>query len=126
MNLKALEPIDIRIAILFATVLVFVIALSKYSPQIGGGASYYSGKYDTDPNNDRYIKGDMTPLQIKIFNRVLCAEKKQNGKKVSIQKIRKIAGYKNYETIQAAYKRWRECKDLNRNKDYVIYPPRCP
>ena len=120
MSIKGFEPIDIRIAILFATVLLFVIVLAKFN------SGSYSGKYDTDPANDQYIKGNLTAQQKKLLNAVICTEKKQSGKKVPVQKIRKIAGRKNYESVQAAYNRWRECRDLNRNKDRVIYPSRCP
>jgi hypothetical protein len=125
MNVKGLDSMDLRIGLLFATALVFVIALSKLSPPSLHGPVHHTGKYDTDPNNDRYIKGDMNPSHIKLFNKVLCAEKKQNGKWVSGRQIRKIVGHQNFDAVNAAYKRWQECKDQNRNKDHVIYPPNC-
>lgn len=122
MTTKNLEPIDLRIGLIFGTVLLFVLALYLLN------GSHYNNQgqiYDTDPKNDRYIKGEMTSSQLNAFDRVLCTEKKHGGQKLVEQQILKITGSRDYDAVNAAYQRWLECKELNRNQDHVVYPQIC-
>jgi len=121
MTTKNLEPIDLRIGLIFGTVLLLVLALYLLN-----GSNHQPHIYDTDPRNDRYIKDEMTSSQLQIFDRVLCTEKKQNGKKLAESQILNITGAKDYDAVNAAYQRWLECKELNRNQDHVVYPQNCP
>ena len=127
MAIKDLEPIDLRIALIFATVLLLVIVLSKVPPDHyrPGEPSGPEWRYDTSEDCDKYIKDELTTRQLTIFNRVLCVEERQDGRELSNEQILRIVSERELDTIRAAYERWLECKNLNRNKDHVVYPRDC-
>jgi len=76
--------------------------------------------YDTDPDNDGYIKAPIQPEHWSELDKILNFEQKKNGNRVSTSAIG-ILGITN-QSILKAYDRWCVCRNLNRNSTHVIYP----
>lgn len=76
--------------------------------------------YDTDPANDRFIKGDLTPKQLKLLDRILDEEQKNNQRRLANDIVKQLA--KNDRAVIEAYARWRKCHDLLRSRYQVVYP----
>ena len=83
---------------------------------------YMNGKaiYDTDPDMDTYIKGDLNAQQFGKFDKVLACEKKQYGSRVSATDVQRLAA--SDPAVVDAYTRWLQCKSLNRSSFHVVYP----
>ena len=76
--------------------------------------------YDTDPQNDRYIKGMLTPRQFKILDRILMEEERNGGMRLSSGRVNQWA--MDDKAVIEAYDRWRRCVSLMRSENSVIYP----
>jgi hypothetical protein len=76
--------------------------------------------YDTDPDMDTYIKGNLNAQQLDKLDRVLAYEKKQHGFHVSSTDLQRLAA--NDPAVFDAYARWLQCKSLNRSSFHVVYP----
>ncbi|NLP12045.1 hypothetical protein GX408_16725 [bacterium] len=76
--------------------------------------------YDSDPQNDRFIKGSLKRQQFRLLDRVLDEEERNGGMRLSNSKVRQLAA-DDKEVIEA-YDRWRRCCSLMRSENYVIYP----
>ncbi|HPI73300.1 MAG TPA: hypothetical protein PK843_05345 [bacterium] len=76
--------------------------------------------YDSDPKNDRFIKGSLRRDQFRLLDRVLNEEERNGGMRLSNGKVRQLAA-DDKEVIEA-YDRWRRCCSLMRSVNYVIYP----
>jgi len=76
--------------------------------------------YDSDPKNDRFIKGSLRRDQFRLLDRVLNEEERNGGMRLSNGKVRQLAA-DDREVIEA-YDRWRRCCSLMRSENYVIYP----
>lgn len=76
--------------------------------------------YDTDPQNDAFIKGRLTRQQMQILDKILMLEKKQNGMKCAPADVNQISRY-DKELIEA-YQRWTNCKNMRRSYHHVLYP----
>lgn len=90
------------------------------SPRNVNPASSATRNYDTDPRNDQYIKGAMTAEQLILLDEILTFEKRNSGKQLGTPQLKAFS--KNDPEVQAAYYRWRWCKDLMRSHEQVIYP----
>ncbi len=88
----------------------------------GQQADYTNGKaiYDTDPDMDTYIKGDLNAQQFGKLDKVLAWEKKQYGSRVSATDLQRLAA--SDPAVFDAYTRWLQCKSLNRSSFHVVYP----
>ncbi len=106
------------IAILFVVALVGLIKLGKlpYTPDY----PTISAVYDTDPQNDAYIKGLLSQQELYRFDRILMVEKRQSGKRLSQSRVADLAN-QNTKIIDA-YDRWRNCHDMMRSSTHVVYP----
>ncbi|OPZ70891.1 MAG: hypothetical protein BWY83_01416 [bacterium ADurb.Bin478] len=80
----------------------------------------YMFMYDSDPQNDRFIKGSLKRQQFRLLDRVLNEEERNGGMRLSDGKVRQLAA-DDKEVIEA-YDRWRRCVSLMRSENYVIYP----
>ncbi len=76
--------------------------------------------YDTDPANDRFIKGELTASQLKTLDKILNEEQKNNQQRLSNDIVKRLA--KNDRAVMDAYARWRKCHDLMRSSYQVVYP----
>jgi len=76
--------------------------------------------YDTDPRNDEFIKGSLSPGKMRRLDHVLLKEKNNDGLRLSTDRLNELTQYDN-EIIEA-YNRWRKCKDMRRSHHHVIYP----
>jgi hypothetical protein len=78
--------------------------------------------YDTDPQNDRFIRGTLNGRQLRVLDQVLNEEERNGGMRISNANVRKIA--LDDKAIIEAYDRWRRCVSLMRSENYVVYPSR--
>ncbi|RPI03870.1 MAG: hypothetical protein EHM72_00300 [Calditrichaeota bacterium] len=76
--------------------------------------------YDTDPNNNTFIKANLSPRQFFLLDRILMDEKASNGLKLSNLRIQELS--RNDNDVIEAYERWRKCKNMNRSYHRVVYP----
>ncbi len=76
--------------------------------------------YDTDPKNDKFIKGDLSKNKLKKFDKILMAEKENSGLRFSTAKVNQLTG--NDNDLIDAYDRWRKCKEMRRSYHRTIYP----
>ncbi len=76
--------------------------------------------YDTDPNNDDYIKRGLQPEQMRALDKILEHEKENGG--IQLPPFTLNALTKNDNALKAAYKRWRKCTELRRSFGHVVYP----
>jgi len=80
----------------------------------------WSPIYDTDPRNDRYIKGSLTIEQLQTLDRLLNEEYRNGGNRLQGDRVRQLS--RGDRLVAQAYGRWRKCHDLMRTSNYVIYP----
>ena len=104
---------------------IFALASNKYIlPKIAGIFKNDVSKeiiiYDTDPQNDEFIKGSLKRPKQKQLDRLLMKEKKACGLRFSNQLLQEYS--KNDNEIISAYNRWRKCKEMRRSHHHVIYP----
>jgi hypothetical protein len=118
-----LDSYSFRIAILFATVLVIIVAGKKY---YNGGSILEPTQtiYDTDPECNRYIKADLRSEQLQRLDKILLKEKRNHGERLPMSEVQAMAGYD--QTIADAYVRWRKCVDMMRGSNHVVYPDERP
>lgn len=76
--------------------------------------------YDTDPQNDRFIKGVLTTNQFRVLDKILDEEERNGGMRVNTGKVRQLA--REDKAVIEAYDRWRRCGSLMRSENYVVYP----
>jgi hypothetical protein len=76
--------------------------------------------YDTDPQNDSYIRGNLTRPQLEALDKILEHEKNNGGYKLPGFTLKAIS--KNEPALIDGYARWRVCCDLRRSFGHVIYP----
>ena len=82
----------------------------------------YRAIYDTDPQNDRFIKGTLTAAQLSMLDQILNEEERNGGMRIADGLVRKIA--REDKAVIEAYDRWRRCGSLMRSENYVVYPSR--
>lgn len=89
---------------------------------IGGKAAAKSAShpYDTDPGNDAYIRGNLSPQQLALLDKVLKKELDEGGLRLHSDDVFTLANGDS-KVIQA-YNRWRRCCDLSRSGSEVVYP----
>ncbi len=118
-----LDSYSFRIAILFATVLVLVVAVKK---RHNGGSipAPAHAIYDTDPACNRYIKADLSREQLQKLDKILLAEKRNHGERLPMSQVLAIAT--NDQAVAEAYMRWRKCADMMRGSNHVVYPDERP
>jgi hypothetical protein len=117
---KSFDAIAVRVALVAATIALFYVVYQKYHKGPHPGEEPVSYIYDTDPKNDQFIKGALTPEQLKKLDRILEEEKKQKGLRLSALELTKLV--ENDNSIVDAYVRWRKCYDMMRSFHHVIYP----
>jgi|GEM_PF-3236153 len=76
--------------------------------------------YDTDPQNDAYIKDSLSMNQLVILDQILEYEKEKCGLRLTWFSLRRLTG--GDQKLTDAYIRWRKCKNLMRSSGRVIYP----
>jgi hypothetical protein len=76
--------------------------------------------YDTDPKNDRFIKGKLNPKQMRMLDKVLDEEERNGGMRLSGGQVRELAC--DEKLVMEAYDRWRRCCNLMRSEYRVVYP----
>jgi len=76
--------------------------------------------YDTDPNNDDFIKRGLQPEQLYVLDKILEHEKENGGTELPPFTLNALT--RNDNAIKAAYKRWRKCSELRRSFGHVVYP----
>jgi hypothetical protein len=76
--------------------------------------------YDTNPQNDSFIKGTLTAQQLAQFDKILEFEKSQNSMRISQNKLKELAA--NDLALYEAYNRWRKCMDMMRSTHHTVYP----
>jgi len=76
--------------------------------------------YDSDPKCDKFIKGDLNHYKLKRFDKVLLAEKKNDGLRLSVPRLHQLTN--NDNDLIDAYERWRKCKEMRRSYHRTIYP----
>lgn len=76
--------------------------------------------YDTDPANDNFIKGDLKIAQLKILDRILAREQKNDEMRLSNELVKELSN--NDKDVIEAYAKWRKCYDLMRSRHHVVYP----
>lgn len=76
--------------------------------------------YDTDPKNDRFIKGKLTGRQMKALDKVLNEEERNGGMRLSSSQLRELSG--DEKLVIEAYDRWRRCCNLMRSEYQIVYP----
>jgi hypothetical protein len=89
---------------------------SSFQPE----SNSYQAIYDTDPQNDRFIKGTLTAKQLSMLDQILNEEERNGGMRIADSLVRKIA--REDKAIIEAYDRWRRCGSLMRSENYVVYP----
>jgi hypothetical protein len=106
------------VAILFVVALVGLIKFGKlpHTPDYPATPAVY----DTDPQNDAYIKGSLSQQELSRLDRILMVEKGQSGKRLSQSRVADLAN-QNTKIIDA-YDRWRNCYDMMRSSTHVVYP----
>ncbi len=76
--------------------------------------------YDTDPNNDDYIKRGLKAEQMYALDKILEHEKENGGTELPAFTLNALT--RNDNALKAAYKRWRKCSELRRSFGHVVYP----
>ena len=116
---KSLDSTAIQIILILAVaILIFVIY-----PQLNGEKEKPSETnylYDTDPSCNDYIKGRLEPAKLDKLDKILLAEKKNSGLRLSLKELAAMAA--NDAIVMDAYARWRKCKDMMRSYHRVVYP----
>jgi hypothetical protein len=112
-----------QIALLFVVAIALFVVYQKYIAPPDGHPATDPGSamvYDTDPENDLYIKGELTSKQLTRFDRILEREKENRGLRLSGGDLSELAG-DDRELIDAYY-RWCSCKDMMRSSSHIVYP----
>ena len=112
-----------QIAMLFVVAIALFVVYQKYIAPPAGQPATGSGSviiYDTDPENDRYIKGELTGKQLSRFDRILEREKANKGQRLSGVELSELAG--DDRELTEAYNRWCSCKDMMRSSSHIVYP----
>ncbi len=112
----------------FRIVFVFVILVAAYfgyQKYLKPGqiiTQSQTGKiiYDTDPKNDKFIKGQLSSQQFIQLDKILELENSQGGLRLSVKDLKRTAN--DDMALYEAYSRWRKCKDMMRSKHRTIYP----
>lgn len=119
---KGLDRGALKVTLVFLILLVawYVALKMGYLPAPRDISSGESPIYDTDAQNDRYIKGSLTPMQLRVLDRLLDEEQDYGGRPLPAITIRRLAS--GDKAVIAAYDRWRTCSEMMRSSNYVIYP----
>lgn len=114
-NNNSTGVLAVKIALGFALLLTFYVIVQQ------GGISHQSKYfyYDTSPENDKYIKGNLQPDQLLLLDKILMKEKRLVTHPLSSQQIQSITGD---PAVMAAYERWCKCYDMIRSSTHVVYP----
>ncbi|MBN2355700.1 hypothetical protein JXO59_06275 [candidate division KSB1 bacterium] len=115
---KSSATTTILIVVMIA--LIILAIRMDWIPWNEANDSTFSPIYDTDSANDRFIKGELGPAQLKALDRILVQEQKNDEMRLSNEVARQIA--KNDKAVIEAYGRWRKCYDLMRSRHHVVYP----
>lgn len=95
--------------------------VTEYVPEaLKPGSSQENVIYDTDPKNDRFIKGKLNAKQMKVLDKVLQEEERNGGMRLSGGQVRELSG--DEKLVIEAYDRWRRCCNLMRSEYRVVYP----
>jgi hypothetical protein len=119
MMAKSFGSSEIQIALIFAGVLLLIVATQRMRD---GDVELGDNKiiYDTDPDNNEYIKGKLSYRELQLLDNVLIAENKSGEDRLPIETVQRIA--KGDRDVVRAYSRWRECYELMRSSTHVVYP----
>jgi len=120
------EPVkgnSFRIVIFIVLVIAGYYAYQKYlKPSSPAAITAPAGAviYDTNPQNDSFIKGTLTARQLAQFDKILEFEKSQTGMRITQEQLKELAA--NDLDLYDAYNRWRRCVDMMRSTHHTIYP----
>jgi hypothetical protein len=76
--------------------------------------------YDTNPENDEFIKGALTKEQLKKFDDLLNLEQQKGGMRFKRSDLNELGILD--KALIGAYGRWCHCNMLNRYSGHVVYP----
>ncbi len=112
---------NLRIFIIIAVIIAGYYAFQKYlNPSPSATSIAGPVLYDTNPQNDSFIKGTLTVQQLAKLDKILEFEKAQTGMRLSQERLKELAA--NDLDLYDAYNRWRRCVDMMRSTHRTIYP----
>jgi hypothetical protein len=111
------SALAIKIALGFAFLLTLYVVVQKHQGFSPRDEYFY---YDTNSDNDEFIKGNLDRDQLLLLDKILMTEKKLRTHPLSDQQVQSIA--KNDPAVIAAYERWCKCYDMIRSSTHVVYP----
>ncbi|MBN2411296.1 hypothetical protein JXQ31_06355 [candidate division KSB1 bacterium] len=111
---------EFRIVFVFIILAAAYFGYQKYFKPAGINSHNSQIIYDTDPKNDKFIKGQLTSQQLLQLDKILELEESQGGMRLSVKDLKRTA--KDDRALYEAYTRWRKCKDMMRSKHRTIYP----
>jgi hypothetical protein len=120
---KSLDTVIIQILLILAVAILIVVVYPRlkgrpHKPPDEITTAYFV--YDTDPQNNDFIRARLEVEQLKQLDRLLMVEKENSGLRLSNVELEKLTG--NDQIIIDAYSRWRKCKDMMRSYHHSIYP----
>ena len=117
---KQTETLAVWIAVIVSMVFLFVFVRPKVIDKNRDDIPPKYFIYDTDPDNDQFIQGQLEVHQLKALDAILEIEREKCGLRLPMVELDALA--KNDRGLVDAYQRWRKCKDMMRSNHHVIYP----
>jgi len=111
---------EFRIVIIFVALILAYFGYQKYLQPVQQKGKRGQLIYDTNQQNDKFIKGNLNSQQLVQFDKILELEKAQSGFRLSAKDLKRTA--KDDKALYEAYSRWRKCKDMMRSNHRTIYP----
>jgi len=111
---------EFRIVIIFVVLILAYFGYQKYLQPVQQKGKRGQLIYDTNQQNDKFIKGNLNSQQLAQFDKILELEKAQSGFRLSAKDLKRTA--KDDKALYEAYSRWRKCKDMMRSNHRTIYP----
>ncbi len=117
---KGSKGVEFRIVLFFLVLVLGYLGYQKYGiPLQAIGTSHFI-IYDTQAENDAYIKANLSKKQMSTLDRLLLKEKKDGGLRLSTKTLSNMT-HGDVE-LEQAYLRWRKCREMMRSKHHTIYP----
>ncbi len=117
---KGSKGVEFRIVLFFLVLVLGYLGYQKYGIPLQTIGTKQSNIYDTQAENDAYIKANLSKKQLSTLDRLLLQEKKDGGLRLSTKTLAKMTN--GDVELEQAYLRWRKCREMMRSNHHTIYP----
>ena len=112
--------VELRIVLVFILIAAGYMIYQKYGIPLQIADTSSAFLYDTDTQNNAFIKGDLSTEQLKKLDILLEKEKASGGNRLTTKQITRIT--RHDQELYDAYYRWRRCREMMRSKHRSVYP----